>query len=86
MNKIILHGSSSLHCFLCQSELIICGCFVDFSLEFGTAPATEPGAPPIFTNDILAMISPEKETVPLLKVTMILLLVTVSYYYDNSSK
>ena len=38
------------------------------SLEFGTAPATEPGAPPVFTNDILAMISPEKESVPLLKV------------------
>ena len=39
-----------------------------FSLEFGTAPAAEPGAPPIVTNDILAMISPEKESVPLLKV------------------
>lgn len=38
------------------------------SLEFGTAPSIEQGAPPVFTNDILAMISPEKEIVPLIKV------------------
>lgn len=37
-------------------------------LEFGTAPSAEAGAPPITTNDILAMISPEGESVPLLKV------------------
>jgi dynein heavy chain len=37
------------------------------SLEFGTSPSTEVGAPPVFTNDILSMISPEKESVPLLK-------------------
>ena len=37
-------------------------------LEFGTTPATEPGAPPTITNDILAMISPEKENVVLQKV------------------
>lgn len=37
-------------------------------LEFGTAPAAEPGAPPVITNDILAMVSPEKESVPLQKV------------------
>lgn len=42
---------------------------VFYSLEFGTAPATEPGAPPVLTNDILAMISPEKENVPLMKVS-----------------
>lgn len=39
-----------------------------FRLEFGTAPSAEPGAPPVITNDILAMISPEGESVPLLKV------------------
>ena len=39
-----------------------------FSLEFGTSPSAEIGAPPLFTNDILSMISPEKESVPLLKV------------------
>lgn len=39
-------------------------------LEFGTTPSSEPGAPPIVTNDIMAMISPEREKVPLLKVRM----------------
>lgn len=38
------------------------------SLEFGTTPSPEPGAPPIITNDILSMVSPEKEIVPLQKV------------------
>ncbi len=38
------------------------------SLEFGTIPSAEPGAPPTVTNDILAMISPEKESVTLQKV------------------
>lgn len=42
--------------------LILC------SLEFGTIPTAERGAPPVFTNDILAMVSPEKESVPLIKV------------------
>lgn len=37
-------------------------------MEFGTAPSAEPGAPPVVTNDILAMVSPERESVPLLKV------------------
>lgn len=41
---------------------------VSFRLEFGTAPSHEPGAPPVITNDILSMISPEGESVPLQKV------------------
>ena len=41
---------------------------IAFRLEFGTTPSAEPGAPPVITNDILAMISPEGENVPLLKV------------------
>ena len=44
---------------------------VAFRLEFGTAPSAEPGAPPVTTNDILAMVSPESESVPLLKVSYI---------------
>lgn len=42
-----------------------------YSLEFGTVPSTEPGAAPIYTNDVLAMVSPEKESVPLLKVCVL---------------
>lgn len=45
-------------------DLILCV----IRLEFGTAPSAEPGAPPVVTNDILAMVSPERESVPLLKV------------------
>ena len=42
--------------------------FLSSSLEFGKGPPPEPGAPPSITNDILAMISPEKESVTLQKV------------------
>ena len=37
-------------------------------LDFGKGPAVEPGGPPVVTNEILAMISPEQERVPLQKV------------------
>ncbi len=52
--------SSSTHFVLPPSLL--------YSLEFGTGPPPEPGAPPTITNEILAMISPEKEKVLLQKV------------------
>ena len=54
-------------------------CMTVFRLEFGTAPSAEPGAPPVITNDILAMISPEGESVPLLKVLAVLTVVHVQY-------
>ena len=40
-------------------------------LEFGKGPPTEPNGPPTTTNDILAMLSPEQERVPLQKVCRI---------------
>ena len=52
--------------------------FSYFSLEFGTSPSTEVGAPPVFTNDILSMISPEKESVPLLKVNDVIIIIIIT--------
>ena len=52
-----------------------------FRLEFGTAPSAEPGAPPVTTNDILSMISPEGESVPLLKVRVHLPVISVYHRY-----
>ena len=37
-------------------------------LEFDKGPPAVPGGPPVATNEILAMLSPENERVPLQKV------------------
>lgn len=50
-----------MYVFMCNSCILL-------RLEFGTAPASEPGALPTVTNDILSMVSPEKEVLPLQKV------------------
>lgn len=52
-----------------------------FRLEFGTAPSAEAGAPPVITNDILSMVSPEGESVPLLKVSVHLMVVCIVYVH-----
>ena len=50
-------------------------------LDFGTAPPTEPGGPEVKTNDILAMLSPEGERVPLQKVWMCICKYVRTYMY-----
>ena len=43
--------------------------YIAHRLEFAKGPPAEPGGPPVFTSEILAMLSPEQEKVPLQKVT-----------------
>ena len=47
---------------------MICLSFSYQRLEFGKGPPAEPNGLPTVTNDILAMLSPEQEKVPLQKV------------------
>lgn len=47
-------------------------CTLVTSLEFGKAPPTEKGGPEVFTSEILAMVSPEREKVPLQKVHILM--------------
>ena len=71
--------SGAWHCLVFLRVVCACACLpasphhlsphlIPHRLEFGTAPATEPGALEVKTNDILAMCSPENEMVPLQKV------------------
>ena len=59
------HTHIHTHTLGCHSQ---CGLQYSCSLEFGSAPGSELGSASVATNDILAMLSPEKERVPLQKV------------------
>ena len=50
-------------------------------LEFGKGPPSEPDGPPTVTNDILAILSPEQERVPLQKVLPEFLTVSIIRFF-----